>query len=106
MANVELAVTVLRGHMLALAQMDTDLHDLIEEFELSEEYLTDETDALRDVRGVVRLAFRELAGQQQQLGAVARARNLVEPGDILTDPTVIDQPVSPAPRNSLPQENP
>ena len=51
MADMELMSTVQRGILHALHQMDTDLHDMIEELRLSEQYMQDEADKLADVRG-------------------------------------------------------
>jgi hypothetical protein len=97
MAEMELAATVLRGILHALDQIDKDLNDMIEELRLSETYMSAEADTLADVRGAVRMSFRELAGQREQFVRLAQARAAVEAGDVLTTPTVIDQPVSPAP---------
>jgi uncharacterized protein YydD (DUF2326 family) len=97
MARVDLAATVLRGHLHALHQMDVDLNDIVEEFVLTEKYLTEEIDRLKDVRGAIRMAFRELAEQREQLIRIEQARGAIDPGDILTTPAIIDQPVSPAP---------
>lgn len=79
-----------------LVRLDIDLTEIAEEFDKTEPYLDGEGEAIRDIRGGIRLATRALREKIQEYAAMADARAYADPSDVLGAPPVVDQPVSPA----------
>jgi hypothetical protein len=91
----------IKGDLLALAHVITDLRDVEEQFK-EETLFPHMYDDVRQVRSGLQLAARRLREINQEYGLHADAREPAGP-DALGGTKVIDQPVSPA---TSPQENP
>lgn len=95
MAEMQVVYHTLVKQLAELARLDLDLTDIAEEFDRTEPYLEGEGNAVRDIRGCLRLASRALRDKVQEYAAMADARAYADSSDVLGAPPVVDQPVSP-----------